>query len=467
MKKSRCIYLFREDLRLNDNPGLTRAVENSQDIFPLYIFDTSDVHRPLGGASRVWLHHALTALKNELGGELYVESGDPKKILAHIAQKLNVSTIFANKVYQPKYLAQDEDIKKQLEKAGVSFELCEGNHLWSPGSINKADGNPYKVFTPYFQKGCLMAPSPREPLSIPTLNIMKNHNILSRSIDSLQLLPQSSTWHFKFSDIGKKSPVDTYRCFIEERVSRYGQDRNYPHIAGTSGLSPFIRFGQLSVNQIWHDLRGGDVPGAMPFLRQLVWREFSYHLLINFPEMSKKNLQLKFDKFPWKKSSPHVLSWQNGKTGYPIIDAGMRELWKTGSMHNRVRMIVASFLVKNLLVDWRIGEAWFWDCLFDADPANNSAGWQWVAGCGADAAPYFRIFNPITQGVKFDSQGDYTKTYIPELRNLPIKYLFNPWEAPNHVLSNAGVRLGENYPMPIVDLKASRLEALEALARTK
>ena len=355
-------------------------------------------------------------------------------------------------------------------KTTVNIETFNASHLWEPGSITKADGNPYKVFTPYYQRGCLSAPPPRQPIIsakvTPSNDPLKNEVELNQ----LDLFDENIKWQqkiIKSHQIGEDGAQAKFKSFLSEGISNYGKSRNFPALSGTSGLSAHIKFGEISVNQLYYDVKDSGMPQTEPFSRQLVWREFSYHLLVNFPTLPTENLQKKFDKFPWKQNATFLKAWQKGNTGYPIVDAGMRQLYQTGTIHNRLRMIVGSFLVKNLLIDWREGEDWFWNCLFDANLANNVAGWQWVAGTGADAAPYFRIFNPITQGTKFDANGDYTKKYIPELQELPNKYLFSPWDAPKEVLENANVTLGKNYPFPIVDVKESRLKALDAFASLK
>ena len=272
----------------------------------------------------------------------------------------------------------------------------------------------------------------------------------------------------KIWDISDGGVQNSIEYFFNHGISNYKEGRNFPQKRNVSRLSPFLRWGQISPNILWYNCEQlSSDKNVDHFKSELGWREFSYYLLYHFPILPKKNLQKKFDNFPWVQNTNFLNSWQKGKTGYPIVDAGMRELWETGYMHNRVRMIVGSFLVKNLLIDWKQGEEWFWDCLLDADLASNSASWQWVAGSGADAAPYFRIFNPVTQGQKFDKDGEYTKKFVPELKNLPSKYLFNPWETPKDILSDSGIELGKNYPLPIVDIKTSRNMALEAFSSIK
>ena len=338
------------------------------------------------------------------------------------------------------------------------------------GYILKSDGTPYKVFTPYYRNGCLSAPSPRDPISKPDKLKLFFDTANKNSIDRAGLLP-AVKWYKQLEphwNIGEKAAQKKLKKFTENSLYNYKKGRNFPALNSVSRLSPHLHFGEISPNQVWYAAKTNkDSDDLDHFLSELGWREFSYSLLFHFPELPRKNFQSKFNQFPWLENQDVLERWQRGQTGYPLVDAGMRELWQTGYMHNRIRMIVGSFLVKNLLQHWHHGEKWFWDCLVDADLANNSAGWQWIAGCGADAAPYFRIFNPITQGQKFDPSGEYTRQFLPELKNLPVKYLFNPWETPINVLEEAGVRLGEDYPNPIVDIKFSRERALKAFQSLK
>ena len=315
---------------------------------------------------------------------------------------------------------------------------------------------------------------PRLPNDSSSLKNVNTHKLHSSSLDSLDLMPKIE-WYKGFESEwspGEDGADKSLDEFLDSGLINYKEGRNFPSQKFVSRLSPHLHFGEISPNEVWYRAKtketlNGIEKSLAHFHSELGWREFSYYLLYHFPDLPSVNFQRKFDTFPWQKNDELLQLWKKGMTGYPIVDAGMRELWKTGYMHNRLRMVVGSFLVKNLLIDWREGEAWFWDCLIDADLASNSASWQWVAGSGADAAPYFRIFNPITQGLKFDPQGEYTKKYVPELKDLPNKYLFNPWEAPKEVLEVAGVELGKDYPEPIVDLKISRELALEAFATTK
>lgn len=470
MQQKLVIHWFRQDLRLSDNPALHEAAKRAS-VLPIYILDDENPseHR-IGAASRWWLHHSLTSLNNSLEGKLSVYRGNPKDILMRLVKQYDVEAIYWNRCYEPWRIARDKRIRETFKARQVETHSSNGSLLWEPWETLKEDGTPYRVFTPFYQRGCLKIRPPWEPLpKPPNLDVIDN---LSNepSIDNLGLLP-NIRWDKKMEpywQIGEAGAHARLASFLKSGLENYKEGRNYPAKEHVSRLSPHLHWGEISPNQVWHAAKEiGTGKDLHHFLSELGWREFSYSLLYHFPDLPRNNLQTKFDAFPWRNSERPLRRWQQGQTGYPIVDAGMRELWHTGYMHNRIRMIVGSFLVKNLLMHWHHGESWFWDCLVDADLANNSASWQWIAGCGADAAPYFRIFNPITQGRKFDPSGDYTRRHVPELKHLPDKYLFSPWEAPQHVLQQAGVRLDENYPSPIVDLKASRERALEAFASLK
>ena len=465
------IVWFRQDLRVLDNPALSAAANNGA-VLPIYILDdiNAESHK-MGSASRVWLYHALQSLNSILKGNLKVFSGDAKKIILSLCEKYDIEVVRWNRCYEPWRIARDQKIKKNLNQINIEAKSYNGSLLWEPWDVLKSDGTPYKVFTPYFRKGCLKADSPRALITKPKrINFYEKNIATAITIEDLNLLPkirwnQSIEINWSISEADAREKLTK---FLKEGILDYKEGRNFPSKQCVSRLSPYLHFGQISPHQIWFALINEKQNlNTDHFKSELGWREFSHSLLYHFPTLPSANLQQKFNRFPWHKDEGLLKAWQYGQTGYPIIDAGMRELWQTGYMHNRIRMIVGSFLVKNLLLHWHHGEAWFWDCLVDADLANNSASWQWIAGCGADAAPYFRVFNPVTQGEKFDENGEYTRHYVPELKNMPNKYLFRPWEAPNAILDVAGIRLGENYPMPIVDLKASRLRALEAYASLK
>jgi len=463
------IHWFRRDLRLSDNPALFQAAAAGK-VLPIYILDDEDAaQHAMGGASRWWLHHSLASLDRALGGTLNVYRGNAQAVLMQIVKRHRAQTVYWNRCYEPWRMKRDAHIKEMLKQEGVGAESFNGSLLWEPWEIRKDDGTPYRVFTPFYRRGCLNAPPPRELLPIPAL-LDSIGDAAAPGLESLSLLPRIR-WDKQLEPhwyIGEKAAQDRLYAFLRDGISDYKQGRNFPAKAHVSRLSPYLHFGEISPHQAWYAARAqGDDANIDHFCSELGWREFSYHLLYQFPELPRKNLQSKFDRFPWRHDDAALARWQLGQTGYPIVDAGMRELWQTGYMHNRVRMIVASFLVKNLLLDWRHGERWFWDCLVDADLANNSASWQWVAGCGADAAPYFRIFNPVGQGQKFDPDGTYTRHFVPELKNIADKYLFCPWEAPQSVLADADVVLGKTYPAPMIDISSSRALALQAFAELK
>ena len=468
-KKTIVIHWFRQDLRLSDNPALTQAAAAGR-VLPIYILDDENAgSHAMGGASRWWLHHSLEHLHQTLSGHLNVYRGNAETILLELAKRHEAKAVYWNRCYEPWRIDRDARIKEQLKREGISAESFNGSLLWEPWEIKKKDGTPYRVFTPFYRNGCLGASPPRQPLEHPkTITLIRD--IAALELENLCLLPkirwdQQLAPHWK---IGEAAAQARLRQFLKEGISDYKEGRNFPERNKVSRLSPHLHFGEISPNQVWYAARAyGEDDNTDHFCSELGWREFAHHLLYQFPKLPEKNLQAKFDRFPWRNDPIALQRWQRGMTGYPIVDAGMRELWQTGTMHNRVRMVVGSFLVKNLLLDWRHGERWFWDCLVDASLANNGAGWQWIAGCGADAAPYFRVFNPVTQGEKFDPNGEYVRRFVPELSKLPNRYLFKPWEAPGSVLQQAGVVLGQTYPEPIVGIFQSRMLALSAFAGLK
>ena len=467
MPRPLSICWFRHDLRLADNPALTAAAARG-DVLPVYILDDVNAGDDrMGAASRWWLHHSLAALRESLGGRLYVASGDAIALIPELAKATGASAVFWNRGYESWRIERDTALKATLRDAGIEAESHNGALLWEPWEVRKADGTPFKVFTPFYRRGCLAAAPPRVPLPVPDMTLMAG--VPESGIDSLGLLP-ARDWGAMLAphwQIGEAGARDRLNAFLDHGLAGYKDGRNLPAAPNVSRLSPHIHWGEISVNQIWHAARDrADLPAddIDNFCSELGWREFSHSLLYFNPELKRRNLQTKFDGFDWRDDTDLLHAWQQGRTGIPFVDAAMRELWRTGYMHNRMRMVTGSFLVKNLRLHWCHGEAWFWDCLVDADHANNSASWQWIAGCGADAAPYFRVFNPVTQGQKFDPDGTYTRRFVPELADLPVKYLFAPWTAPRTVLDAAGVRLGETYPRPVVDLKASREAALAAFS---
>ena len=473
MSKGIAIHWFRQDLRLTDNLSLEEAAEFDA-VLPIYILDDENSQEfKMGSASRWWLHNSLQSLNESLDGKLSIYSQNPEIVIQELLKKYEVKAVFWNRCYEPWRIDRDIDIKAYLDDKNIENKSFNSHLLWEPWEISKDDGTPYRVFTPYYKKGCLNAEEPR----LPSKNLKIDSIFYDQDceqIGTLDLLPRIN-WYSQIQGAwkpGEEGAQKRLDQFLEQGLLDYKEGRNFPFKENVSRLSPHLHFGEISPNEVWYQAKtkesvSGIQKSLEHFLSELGWREFSYYLLYHFPSLPKQNFQAKFNKFPWIKNELFLESWQKGETGYPIVDAGMRELWQTGYMHNRLRMVVGSFLVKNLLIDWREGEDWFWDCLVDADLASNSAGWQWVAGSGADAAPYFRIFNPVTQGLKFDPEGEYTKKYVPELKLLPNKFLFSPWEAPKEILEKAGIELGKDYPEPIVDLKYSRELALEAFGKTK
>jgi len=469
------IYWFRQDLRLSDLPGLSAAAATGRPVIPCYILDEESAGRwAPGGASRWWLHHSLAALQAaiaERGGELLLYRGDTRAILEYLAETTGASSIFCSRAYEP-WAAQLERTLHDSLPEGLELRRFAGSLLFEPEQIANQSGQPFKVFTPFW-KACLRKEDPRSPVAAPSGGVFADIPAPrppasdARSLDGLELLPVSPNWAAGWESLWQPGEAGAQRrleSFLAEGLGDYADGRNHPAMDVTSRLSPHIHHGEISPRQIWHRVCDGRRPREQvnKFLSELGWREFSYHLLHHFPDIPEKAFKEQFADFPWVGNREHLKAWQRGQTGYPIVDAGMRELWQTGYMHNRVRMVVASFLTKHLLLPWQAGEEWFWDCLVDADLASNGCSWQWVAGSGADAAPYFRIFNPTTQGEKFDKQGEYVRRWVPELADLPDKYLHEPAAAPEAVLKEAGVTLGQDYPHPLVDHKAARQAALDA-----
>ncbi len=470
------IYWFRQDLRLQDNPALQAAQATGAPIIPLYILDDAAAGDwPLGGASRVWLHHSLQALNASLGRHLVVRKGPAQAVLGQLIAEHGVSGVYWNRCYEPAAKTRDEGIKTWLRGQGLAAHSFNGALLWEPWEVLKDDGTPYQVFTPFYRKGCLQrAGAPRRPVT--TELPVHCYTVPDRGgVDDLTLLPHIG-WDkdviadWQPGEVGAQARLQE---FVDQGLQSYKDGRNLPAKPFVSRLSPHLHWGEISPQTAWHmaqdaALAQGWEQGVDTFHSELGWREFSHSLLYYSPALPTDPIQAKFSQFPWQQPDPVVLqAWQRGQTGYPIVDAGMRELWQTGYMHNRVRMIVASFLVKHLLIHWHEGARWFWDCLFDASLANNSASWQWVAGCGADAAPYFRIFNPITQGEKFDPDGAYICRFVPELAHYPDALIHQPWQAPLLVQKGAGCLIGRDYPAPIIDHTFARNRALAALQSIK
>ncbi len=466
MNNEKSIVWFRQDLRISDNEALIQASKLGP-IFAIYIID-SDAPKSFdrGAASKLWLKKSLSSLNKSLQNKLNIYVGKPEEIITDLIKNHKIHNVFCNICYEPWKLQQDIVIEKKCIKLGVHYQSFNSNYLWKPQKVLKDNGDYYKIFTAYKKKALSMPMRKWQPKS-ENLSFIIDFN--SSNIKDIFNFDKIHAWQNKIAelwDIGEDAAIKKCNNFVENYLIGYKNGRNYPSQNNISKLSPHLHFGEISPMQIIKSINkfGYSIysnPDAEHFLSEIIWREFSSYLLYHFKELHHKNFNIKFNHFPWKNNIKLLENWQTGKTGYPIIDAGMRELWHTGYMHNRVRMIVASFLVKNLNIHWHAGRDWFWDCLVDADLANNSASWQWVAGCGADGAPYFRIFNPVLQGEKFDSDGSYTRKFVPELAKLPNKYLFKPWTVPREILQQYDIILGKTYPAPIIDLKTSRKEALE------
>ena len=483
MSKETTIHWFRHDLRLADHPALSAAVARDAAIVPVYVLDDDgDGDWALGGASRWWLHHALAALGQGLeacGSRLVLRRGATVAALLKLAEETGAATISFTRGYDPASRRLEATLQTECKRAGLDLKRYSGALLFEPEAIRTKTGDPFRVFTPFW-KACQDAPPPRPSLPAPERLGRHARGPASDSLASWSLLPLKPDWAGGMRATwvpGEAGAVERLSDFLDEAVANYASDRDLPGKPGTSRLSPYLHFGNISPRQCWHSARlaAGMNPakstGAATFLREIGWREFSAHLLYHYPHLADTPFRPDFAVFPWSDdkaaNSRNLKAWQRGRTGYPIVDAGMRELWQTGWMHNRVRMIVASLLCKHMLIPWQDGARWFWDTLVDADVASNQASWQWVAGSGADAAPYFRIFNPVLQGAKFDPAGDYVRRYVPELAKLPPAHIHRPWEAPPAVLAAAGVTLGKNYPRPIVDHAEGRARALAAYARMK
>ena len=464
---STVIVWLRRDLRLADNPALHAACEHARHLIPLYIWSPEEEApwQP-GAAARWWLHHSLSGLDHRLreyGSRLVIrQARHARQALESLDRDHRVTHLYWNRLYDPATIERDRAIKDWGREHGLVVESHQASLLVEPWAISTGKGDPYRVFTPFW-KAARQLPLGK-PLPAPTRLPPPPEGIDAQTVDALQLKPRFP-WDQGLAETwapGELQAHDRLEAFVQDGVDAYDRERDHPALAGTSRLSPYLHHGELSPRQA-HDLLSSttDSESAQAWSRQLYWREFGHHLLFHFPHTTEQPLDPRFRDFPWHSDAAASLpAWQRGRTGIPIVDAGMRELWHTGWMHNRVRMLAASLLTKNLLVPWQQGTRWFWDTLVDADLANNTLGWQWTAGCGADAAPYFRIFNPVLQAGKFDQAGAYVRRWVPELAGLPDTWLHRPWDAPKEMLSRAGVALGDGYPLPIVDLKASRDRAL-------
>ncbi len=460
---------FRNDLRLHDHAALHAATEAGPTL-PVFVLDLDAAGCwARGGASRWWLHHSLDALGHEIagrGGRLVLARGHAETELARLADAVGAGAVFAGAAIEPWARAQEQRVADTLARDGRTLVLHRTVSLFDPEAIRTKAGSPYGVYTP-FARACFAAGVPATlppPSRLATPPRAPKGEVLTR----WGLLPSKPDWagglraSWTPGEFGARARLER---FTDAVLDNYDVSRNLTDQDGTSMLSPHLHFGEISPAQVWHaasEAADTRQRGLTTYLKELLWREFSIHLLWHHPELPEQPLRREFAAMPWRRDPAGLATWQQGRTGVPMVDAAMRQLWQIGWMHNRARMIVASFLVKHLLIPWQDGEAWFWDTLVDADLANNSASWQWVAGCGADAAPYFRVFNPVLQGVKFDPEGEYVRRFVPELAKLPTKHIHAPWDAPPDVLRAAEVRLGETYPEPLVGLSAGRGRALAA-----
>ncbi len=473
------ILWFRNDLRLADNRALAATLATGAPVVPVYILDDEAPGQwRMGRASRWWLAGSLAALGRDLearGARLVLRKGRTEEILAQIAEETGAKVVHASRAYEPWAAALERRLKAGLSEKGIDVKRYAGTLLAEPESLRTQAGEPFKVYTPFWRalsERTTVAKPLAAPDKIPGLKV----TLISDRLDDWALRPTRPDWAGGMRDVwrpGEAGAQERLARFASDRLSDYDEARDVPSEDGTSRLSPHLHFGELSPAQCWHAALAADGAGRKPsqgldrFLKELVWREFSYHLLAHWPDLPEAPFRPAFAAYPWQTSKAALRAWQRGETGYPLVDAGMRQLWGIGWMHNRVRMVVASFLIKHLLTPWQNGEAWFWDTLVDADLASNAASWQWVAGSGADAAPYFRIFNPVAQGEKFDPAGDYVRAWVPELARLPAPYIHAPWLAPKTVLAIAGVELGRTYPLPIVDHATQRALALAGYEQVK
>jgi deoxyribodipyrimidine photo-lyase len=466
LQKALGIVWFRRDLRIADNPALSAAAARDAAVLPLYIDDDGqEAARPLGGAARWWRGQSLLVLDESLraiGSRLTVRQGSTQGVLDSLLTETGARSVYFN--LRRDGGGDDAALIAWLHSRGIAVETFDANYLHDPLLLRTASGGGFKVFTPFWNRlrGAYTSPTelraPKRldrpakwPESVP-LDAMRVTDPWTRSI--------AQAW-----TPGEEAVQQRLVHFTDEIAATYATERDRPDRDGTSRLSPHLAWGEISVHTVWRHLTRELGDKALPYLRELGWRDFNMHLLHDFPDLTWQPMQTKFAAFPARDNPALLRAWQRGLTGYPIVDAGMRQLWRTGWMHNRVRMIVASFLVKDLLIPWQRGEEWFWDTLVDADPAQNGGNWQWVAGCGADAAPFFRVFNPVLQGEKFDPKGAYVRAWVPELARLPDALIHQPWTATAAQLAAGGVALGQTYPHPAVDHAKARQAALAAYRR--
>ncbi|MBX6329749.1 MAG: deoxyribodipyrimidine photo-lyase [Pseudolabrys sp.] len=472
------IVWFRRDLRLADNPALLAAIRSGRPLIPAFILDDETPGRwRLGGAARWWLHRSLASLHDSLaaaGSRLILRRGRAVEVVVDLVRAAGVVAVYCNRCHEPHAVKDEEMLVRTFAGSGIELHRCNGTLLRLPQELRSGRGGPFCVFGAFW-RALRARGDPPSPLRAPS-RLPPAPAVESEQLAAWELLPQRPNWAKEFAadwTPGERGASRALEAFLDGAAHAYAADRDRPDREGTSRLSPHLQFGEISPRQIWHAVRSAAAAGRLShgdadrFLTELGWREFAHHLLAAHPSLPEQPLRRQFASFRWRRDRDALSAWQRGLTGYPIVDAGMRELWRRGWMHNRVRMIAASFLVKHLLIDWRDGEAWFWDTLLDADLANNAMNWQWVAGCGTDAVPYFRIFNPVLQGERFDPEGAYVRRWVPELARLPAAFIHKPWLAPDAALAQAGVVLGKTYPYPIIDHADARERALAAFREMK
>jgi deoxyribodipyrimidine photo-lyase len=470
MANAPVVVWLRQDLRLADHLALTAAIARGGPVIPVYVLEDAGQRWSPGGAAPWWLHHSLAALGQAIataGGRLVLRRGAAVPELVRLATESGATAVLWNRRYEPHEQAREVAVAEALAAAGIETQSFAGNVLFEPGAVRNQAGQPFAVFMAYW-RSALALPEPSAPLPAPAHLPAPAIGPESLTLDQLGLMPTRNWWQGLAAawTVGEAAAADHLAAFLDQALDQYPLMRDRPDQPATSRLSPHLSFGEISPRQIWHAVKARDSGGAEAFLRELGWREFSIHLLDARPDLPDRPMRPEFADFAWEPDERRLRAWQQGRTGFPMVDAGMRQLRGSGWMHNRVRMIAASFLIKDLLIAWQQGEDWFWDNLVDADLAANAASWQWVAGCGIDSAPYFRIFNPVLQGEKFDPRGRYVRQWVPELARMPDIYIHKPWEAPPSVLAEAGLREGD-YPRPIVDHRSARRRALDAYGRVR
>ena len=466
------VVWIREDFRIENNAALSYATQNHNHVIALYIYNNNDYDNKRE-AQKWWLSKSLKIFEKDLSPfkiNLQILKGDELDIFSKLKKKDKVS-IYWNKIYEPDVIAKGKKIRDIFLKNEIDFKYFKGNILNEFQEVTKNDGTPFKVFTPFWRNAEQKYINSTPAKDYKIKKCASGKFFFKKSIESEDILPKKN-WFKKFEnywEVSEDKSKKILKNLLDNKIKDYGTSRDIPSIEGTSKLSPYIKHGQIHVGTIWkkcNELKSKGI-GYRKYINELGWREFSHSLINYFPEFLRGNFRKEFDKFPWVKNEKFLKAWKSGMTGYPIVDAGMRELYETGWMHNRIRMVVGSFLVKHLRINWVEGEKYFRNCLLDFNKANNVAQWQWVAGCGADAAPYFRIFNPILQGEKFDKEGIYVKRWVPELKNVPSKFIHKPWEMDSEYQYSIKTIIGKDYPNPIVIHEKARAAALNAFQTLK